>query len=192
MGDESFASDNRLSKLLQKGRSQCPPFQGDDTGCVGSCIPYYYFPEIKSLCQGDKTIRPASKDVDTKCQQLTFANLYLKLGPFLMEHSNKEGNYVGVVHSLLSDTEMEMIKDKTKGQMKATPYNVGNTQLTFSYKRTSKVKYISERSDELAAKITKRLELAMGHRIYSPDYKYTAENYQIMNYGFGGSISLHL
>jgi hypothetical protein len=32
----------------------------------------------------------------------------------------------------------------------------------------------------------------MGYRIYSPDYKYTAENYQIMNYGFGGSISLHL
>ena len=32
----------------------------------------------------------------------------------------------------------------------------------------------------------------MGYRIYSPDYKFTAENYQIMNYGFGGSISLHL
>jgi hypothetical protein len=32
----------------------------------------------------------------------------------------------------------------------------------------------------------------MGYRIFSPDYRYTAENYQIMNYGFGGSISLHL
>ena len=80
--------------------------------------------------------------MDTKCEHLTFANPYLQLGPFLMEHSNKEGNYVGVVHSLLSETEMEKIKEKTKGQMKATPYNVANTQLTFSYKRTSKVKYI--------------------------------------------------
>ena len=59
-----------------------------------------------------------------------------------MEHSNKEGNYVGVVHSLLSETEMDEIKNKTKGQMKATPYNIANTQLLFSYKRTCKVKYI--------------------------------------------------
>ena len=64
--DESLPSDNKLSELIKKGRSQCAPFQGkpkqkktmtkfttigDDTGCVGSCIPYYYFPEIKSLCQ---------------------------------------------------------------------------------------------------------------------------------------------
>ena len=52
--------------------------------------------------------------------------------------------------------------------------------------------YFSERSDELAAEITKRMELSLGYRIFQPDYKYTAENYQIMNYGFGGSISLHL
>ena len=52
--------------------------------------------------------------------------------------------------------------------------------------------FFSERSDTLAAKLTKRLELATGYRIFSPDYQYTAENYQIMNYGFGGSISLHL
>ena len=36
------------------------------------------------------------------------------------------------------------------------------------------------------------MELSLGYRIFQPDYKYTAENYQIMNYGFGGSISLHL
>ena len=36
------------------------------------------------------------------------------------------------------------------------------------------------------------MELALGYRIFLPDYKYTAENYQIMNYGFGGSIGLHL
>ena len=59
-----------------------------------------------------------------------------------MEHANKEGNYVGLVHSLLSETEMDEIKDKTKGQMKATPYQIANQQLEFSYKRTSKVKYI--------------------------------------------------
>ena len=36
------------------------------------------------------------------------------------------------------------------------------------------------------------MELALGYRIFQQNYKYTAENYQIMNYGFGGSISIHL
>ena len=36
------------------------------------------------------------------------------------------------------------------------------------------------------------MELALGYRIFQHNYKYTAENYQIMNYGFGGSISIHL
>ena len=66
----------------------------------------------------------------------------MQLGPFLMEHANKEGNYVALVHSILSETEMEIIRNKAKGQMKATPYNIANTQHQFSYKRTSKVKYI--------------------------------------------------
>ena len=92
--------------------------------------------------QGDKSLRPPSKDVDTKCEHLTFRNPYLQLGPFLLEHSNKEGNYVAVMHSLLSENEMENIKAKARGQMKATPYSIANTQHQFSYKRTSKVKYI--------------------------------------------------
>ena len=142
--------------------------------------------------KGDKTLRPAVKDIDTKCELQAFSNPYLQLGPFLLEHSNKDGNYVAMVHSLLSENEMDQIKNKTRGQMKATPYNIGNKQLQFSYKRTSKVKYISERADELAEKMTKWLELAMGYKIHIPNKKYMAENYQIMNYGFGGSISLHL
>ena len=36
------------------------------------------------------------------------------------------------------------------------------------------------------------MELALGYRIFQENYKFTAENYQIMNYGFGGSISVHL
>ena len=95
-----------------------------------------------TFSQGDRSLRPASKDTDTKCEHLTFGNPYMQLGPFLLEHSNKEGNYVGLVHRVLSDKEMEMIKNKAKGQMKATPFNIANEQQEFSYKRTSKVKYI--------------------------------------------------
>ena len=80
--------------------------------------------------------------MNTKCEHLTYGNPYIQLGPFLLEHSNKEGNYVGLVHALLSDKEMDMIKNKAKGQMKATTLNIANEQKEFSYKRTSKVKYI--------------------------------------------------
>ena len=75
--------------------------------------------------------------------------------------------------------------------MKATPYTIGSKTNDFSYKRTSKIKYISERNDIWAEKMSSRLELATGYKVYDPNYRYTAENYQIMNYGYGGTISLH-
>ena len=49
----------------------------------------------------------------------------------------------------------------------------------------------SERVDNWAKKITRRLELAMGYRLFDPEYRFTSDNYQIMNYGYGGTISLH-
>ena len=64
------------------------------------------------------------------------------MGPFNLEHLNKEGNYIAKVHSIVSDIEMEDVRNKTMGQMKATPYQEGKTTNDFSYKRTSKIKYI--------------------------------------------------
>ena len=52
--------------------------------------------------------------------------------------------------------------------------------------------YLSERTDNLARRLTKRLELAMAYNIYVEDRPYVSENYQIMNYGIGGKIGLHL
>ena len=40
--------------------------------------------------------------------------------------------------------------------------------------------------------MSRRLELATGYKLYDPDYRFAAENYQIMNYGYGGTISLHM
>ena len=40
--------------------------------------------------------------------------------------------------------------------------------------------------------MSRRLELATGYKLYDPSYRFTAENYQIMNYGYGGTISLHM
>ena len=51
---------------------------------------------------------------------------------------------------------------------------------------------MSERNDDLAAKVTRRMERALAMNIFSPSYRYSSENYQLMNYGYGGQISLHL
>ena len=104
---------------------------------------------------------------------------------------NKEGNYVAQIHALLTEKEMKNVREKTMGNMKATPYGTESKTNDFSYKRTSKIKYISERNDIWAEKVSTRLELATGYKVYDTKYRYTAENYQIMNYGYGGTISLH-
>ena len=44
------------------------------------------------------------------------------------------------IHEVVRESEMEDIRNKTKGQMKATPYEDN----AFSYKRTSKIKYIRQ------------------------------------------------
>ena len=45
--------------------------------------------------------------------------------------------------------------------------------------------------DDWARKVSRRLELALGYQLYDPAYRFTSDNYQIMNYGYGGTISLH-
>ena len=138
-------------------------------GCAEfHCIQYFRAQEIRSLCQvtaerrfqcdfvhfvfqGDRSLRPASQDVHSKCELLSFNNSYLKLGPFQLENLNKNGHYIALVHSFLSMSEVEDVKNQSKGNMKATPYRseIGSSTTDFSYKRTSKIKYFRYVFDKL-------------------------------------------
>jgi len=191
--DHSIAFVKNLSQVLQAGRQKCRPFEDVDTGWGMSCISYFYWPEVQKLCQGStEGLRAAKYDKDTKCEFFTMNDPFLRLGPFLLEHKNKAGNYIAQIHDIISPSEMEAIKQKTGNKMKATPYSIKNENLDFSYERTSKVHYLSERRDHLIYKLTKRLERALGFKMYAPGKPYVSENYQIMNYGIGGKIGLHL
>ena len=75
--------------------------------------------------------------------------------------------------------DIRQIKAKAIGDLKATPYSVGGVTEDFSYKRNSKIKYISERTDRLALAISRRMEDALAFHIYQPEYRFTAENYQV-------------
>ena len=138
------------------------------------------------------SLRPPEKDLTTKCEHLHYRNSYLRLLPFKLETANDEGNYIGIVRDLVPETEVEKMKEKAKGNMKATPYEVNNQDYEYSHKRSSKIKYISERTDKLALTLSRRLERALSLNIYTPEYRFSSENYQLMNYGFGGLISLHV
>ena len=191
--EETVFQETEIRNRREAGRAQCPPFEGDvPNSCPSSCCKYFYDEEISRLCRGDRTLRPAEKDVTTKCELLTYNSPFLRLNPFKLETANNEGNFVAIVHQLMSLEEVEEMKGKAIGDMKATPYNVGGKNEEFSYKRNSKIKYISERVDNFALGISRRLEDALAFNIFQPEHRLTAENYQLMNYGFGGLISLHL
>ena len=191
----SVVEQTEMVGLRERYRAECPPFTTSATGSsvdINTCMTYSYAEEISRLCGGDRTLRPAEKDVTTKCELLTYNSPFLRLNPFKLETANNEGNFVAIVHQLMSLEEVEEMKGKAIGDMKATPYNVGGKNEEFSYKRNSKIKYISERVDNFALGISRRLEDALAFNIFQPEHRLTAENYQLMNYGFGGLISLHL
>ena len=178
--ERSIANLPNMTELLEQGRQGCLPFEPEDKSHGISCLEYFYWPEIQRLCQGEEGLRPPRYDVSTKCHLLSMGNPYLRIGPFLLENKNTEGNYVAEIHNIASSAEVEAIKEKTKTRLKVTSYNVG------------KEHYLSERTDNLTLRLTKRLELAMAYNIYMENRSYVSENYLIMTYGNGGKIGLHL
>ena len=94
-----------------------------------------------------------------------------------------------MVHDLISKMESNQLKDIAKGRMKSTPYRTGGPNLDFSRRRTSKVMYINEKIVSKALPISKRTELVTNFKL--KDDMYGSENFQVMNYGMGGRISLH-
>ena len=73
--------------------------------------------------------------------------------------------------------------------MKATPLKVQGNVDSYTRFRTSKVMYMNEAVYPVAKSISRNIDLAMKFNVQS---KYGSENYQVMNYGMGGSIISHL
>ena len=178
-------------EMLETKRRNCPLFT--DQNCEGHISDgFILWPIVKQLCQGSTQFRPAKEDQDTKCQlMITSSDAYLRLGPFKLEHLNTQGNYVAQVHDIISDAERRWMMERALVNLKATPYIVNNDQEESSSLRSSKVHYESERRLARLVKISQRLELATGFKVFLEGRPYTAENYQVMNYGLGGKISLH-
>ena len=74
--------------------------------------------------------------------------------------------------------------------MKSTPLKVQGNLDAYTRFRTSKVMYMNEAVYSVAHAISRNVDLAMKFNV--SEAKHGSENYQVMNYGMGGSIISHL
>ncbi len=142
----------------------------------------------QQLCRNEFH-RPAYLEAKLKCLWLHQNDPFLKLGPFKFEFLHRDPQ-ITYVHDFVSDSEIENIKSMARGKMKSTPYQSGlKGTKAFSSLRTSKIMYVNEALEPNAMKISRKISQLTKFRL--KDEYYASENYQIMNYGIGGRISLH-
>ena len=70
-----------------------------------------------------------------------------------------------------------------------TPYVVRGVWTDFSRGRASKIRYLPDRAGDVTAELTRRMARLSRWRLLEP---FAQENYQVMNYGPGGLISVHM
>ena len=135
------------------------------------------------LCQAAAPARPL-----LHCTHLHYWQPLARLGPARLEVLSTEP-FVGLFHAMFSGRETGRIVSAARGKLKPTPYLVGGKLQRYSGRRTSKLLYMSEASLPDLSAVTARLERAT--RFSLTGHRLDAENYQVMNYGVGGSIDVH-
>ena len=132
---------------------------------------------------------PTNNTKDLKCFNLHHGNPYLQLGPFKYEMILKEPE-IGLFHQLITPQEAENMKHLARSKMISTPYNVGGKNELFSKLRTSKIMYMNENLVKEAMAVSRKIHWAT--RMNLANERFASENFQVMNYGIGGKISIHL
>lgn len=163
--------------------------QGVSCASCGKVLIKYFIQRRHKLCQGIQTIKTRSV---LNCEYLHYFNPYMKLGPFKYEVVNWEP-FIGVLRDMHTKEEVRDIKEGAKGRMKATPLTVGNDKekkvLAYTRRRSSKVVYQSESLRPVLEKTSQRINLAT--KFVLTGERMASENYQVMNYGMGGTIKVH-
>ena len=95
-------------------------------------------PHRRQLCRGETAARPHQLGREYRCLNLHYNNPFLRLGPFSLEILNLQP-FIGTFHGMFSETETDLIIERSKGRLKPTPYYVDGELLSYSARRTSKV-----------------------------------------------------
>jgi len=148
----------------------------------------------EELCKGNTGRRPSRLDSYLFCSTQFHSNHYLRLCPFKLEEKNRVP-FIVVVHGFVSGSEQDQMKQEALAEgMVTTPYQVGGVQKNFSYKRSSKVAYLADHQSKVAHQVSLRIQRATSFNVVNSmdSENFSSEDFQVMNYGLGGTILGHL
>ena len=152
-----------------------------------------HFDKISEQCQDlpDSAFLPLQ--VSLQCHHLHRQLPHLRLAPVRLEILSQSPG-VAALHGLLTKRQCEEMKEKGRGRMKVTPFAIRQPDKrlrnTYSDRRMSKIRYLSHRRDLLARRLNRKLSDTLELELDGGPIP--AEHYQLMNYGLGGYIQLHL
>ena len=110
------------------------------------------------------------------------------LGPFKYETLN-DIPHIAVIREFASINQTKIVQNQAAGKMRATPLQVAGNVESYTKFRTSKVMYMNENVYSISNDLSQLINLALKFNVSS---KFGSENYQVMNYGLGGTIITHL
>jgi prolyl 4-hydroxylase len=122
------------------------------------------------------------------CRHLHRGDPFLRLGPARLEVAATEP-FIGLLHGLHSTVQAREVRAGARGRMKATPLTVAGRVEAYTGRRSSKVVYQSEALSPVLAAMSRTTERVTGLRLTGE--KFASENWQVMNYGLGGTIRVH-
>ena len=153
-----------------------------------------YQKRIEEQCQDLPDSKFIFHSTTLKCQNLHKNLPVLRLGPIKLEVYSEQP-VVASFHDFMGPGECEAMKSRGRNRMKATPLTTPknsreNVNEAYTDRRVSKIRYLSHKLDDMAWRINTRISNALEFDLNG--LPIPAENFQLMNYGIGGFIELHI
>ncbi|XP_052739287.1 prolyl 4-hydroxylase subunit alpha-1 [Bicyclus anynana] len=138
----------------------------------------------EALCRGEMEM-PSKITKKLYCRYLNENNPFLILAPVKMEYMYLNPDIV-VFHEVLSDSEIEHIKELAKPRFRrATVHDPKTGELVPAHYRISKSGWLKDEDSPIIARVSRRVADFTGLSMMS------AEELQVVNYGIGGHYEPH-
>ena len=150
-------------------------------------IQLYREAEINKMCRGVSMTRN-KEDHLRKSSFLHHYNPYLQLAPFKLTVASDQP-FIGRVVEFLSLEESGLIKRAGGGCLKPRIYSEEEGSRDLHHFTAKEICYINHRRSTIINKIRNRFQLLMNLKF--KDQFLEHENFQVVNYGHGGSLKMH-
>ncbi|XP_065583051.1 prolyl 4-hydroxylase subunit alpha-1-like isoform X2 [Artemia franciscana] len=138
----------------------------------------------EALCRGEKVMSPGT-EAKLKCYYFDNGSPFLKIQPVKAEDAFLDPK-ITVFHEVLSDSEIERIKEMAKPRFqRATVQDHATGNLVPASYRISKSAWLKSEEDQHVFKVARRVGDITGLDMD------TAEELQVVNYGIGGHYEPH-